>query len=79
MIAKGRDYKVGRVHRLERQVLPDEQIRTIRRRYAAGESAAALSREFGYKPKYIFAIVSGERRQEAGGPITRRRGHYRRR
>jgi DNA-directed RNA polymerase subunit RPC12/RpoP len=77
MIAKGRDYKVGIVNRLQRQVLSDDQVREIRERYAAGASAKKLSSEFGYGPKYIYAIVSGERRQEAGGLITRRRGHYR--
>ena len=77
MIAKGRDYKVGIIHRKDRQVLSDDQVRLVRERYAAGESTPVLAEAFGYRPKYIYAIVTGERRQEAGGPITRRRGHYR--
>lgn len=79
MIAKGRDYKVGVVNRLKRQVLSDSQVREIRGRYAAGEDAETLAGLYGYTKKYVHAIVSGERRQEAGGPITRRRGFYRRR
>lgn len=47
----------------------DDQVRTIRERRAAGVSAADLAAEYGASTSYIRALVRGDYRSAAGGPL----------
>ncbi len=42
----------------KRVVLSDEQRESIRTRYAAGERAVDLAREFGLKVRYTYCVIS---------------------
>ena len=52
-------------------VLADADVAEIRERRAAGERAADLSDEFGLSLRYVSALISGQRRPGAPGPIGR--------
>jgi len=51
------------------RMLPDETVRELRRRYAAGEDGTALAAEFSVPFQRVYRIVRGETRLGAGGPI----------
>ena len=50
-------------------MVSDANVREIRVRYAAGEAATALAREFGIPPQRAYAFIPGKTRMGAGGPI----------
>lgn len=50
-------------------MVPDEAVRAIRERYAAGEVGTALAEEFGIPMQRVYRFVHGETRMSAGGPI----------
>ena len=55
-------------HQGER-MLTDDQVRTVRERFAAGEGGTARAAEFGVPFQRVYRIVKGETRRGAGGPI----------
>jgi hypothetical protein len=55
-------------HQGER-MLSDEQVRSLRERYAAGEDGTALARAFGVPMQRVYKIIKGETRAGAGGPV----------
>lgn len=61
--------------------LSDADVRRIRERRAEGEALATIAHDFGVREQHISRLARGERRLEAGGPITlhdRRRDAWRR-
>ena len=50
-------------------MLPDESVREIRERYAAGESGTDLASEFKVPSARVYRFIRGETRLDAGGPI----------
>jgi len=50
-------------------MLPDEDVRAVRLRYAAGEDGTALAAEFNIPHQRAYRIIKGETRRTAGGPI----------
>ena len=50
-------------------MVSDANVREIRVRYAAGEAATALAREFGIPPQRAYAFIRGKTRMGASGPI----------
>lgn len=53
------------------RTIPDETIRAIRERYAAGKGTQReLAKEFQVSQAYISWIVNGHVRADAGGPVT---------
>lgn len=64
MARKGRaSRQYGEAHGLCK--LSDDQVREIRRRFAAGEAKRKLGREFGVRHSHIRAIVTGQQRRTA--------------
>lgn len=58
--------------------LSDEEVRTIRTRYAQKKATSVtLAAEYGVTAERIMRLVSGKTRRDAGGPITARPGHRR--
>jgi hypothetical protein len=53
-----------------RAVLTSEQVVAIRIRFAAGERAGDLAREFGVSRSQVLRIVRGQTWLDANGPIT---------
>lgn len=51
------------------RMLPDEAVRALRERYAAGEDGTALAAEFGIPFQRAYRFIRGETRRSAGGPI----------
>lgn len=62
----------NRMGRGMRQVLSDEDVVLIRKRYAVGGTSRTLAEEFGVTPGHIRNLVVGRFRPAAGGPFTRR-------
>lgn len=58
---KGRNAK-GERHGMAK--LSDEDVREIRRRSAAGDTAAALGARFGVHPPAISRVLTGQRRKD---------------
>lgn len=50
--------------------LTEQTVVQLRERYAAGESASDLGREFGVKQSTVFGVVNGKVWKDAQGPIT---------
>lgn len=49
--------------------LSDEQVRSLRERYAAGEDGTKLAAEFGIPFQTAYKLLHGKTRRDAGGPI----------
>jgi len=56
----------------------NEQVVTIRRRYASGASQLTLARDYRVTNGLISQIVRGLRYRDAGGPISTKRERYNR-
>lgn len=54
----------------------DEQITTMRVRYAHGASQMNLARDYGITNGLVSQIVRGLRYRSAGGPINKKRERY---
>lgn len=54
--------------------LTDRDVVEIRERYARGETSPRLAVEFNLYPSYVLKIVTGQRKQYLGGPITKKSG-----
>jgi hypothetical protein len=68
MASKGRA-PAQRGHSNGREKLSAEAVRAIRQRAAAGARHTDLAAEFQLRGQYIAALVYGQRRRRAGGPI----------
>lgn len=67
--------RVGERHTFAK--LTDEEVRTIRSRYASAEvTAKSLARAFGVSIQNVLAILRGTSRKTAGGPISTIRPIY---
>ena len=55
--------------------VPDDVIKLIRVRRAAGAAQQDLADQYGLSESYVSMVVRGQRRPEAGGPIEARRSH----
>ena len=62
--------------RARRGRFAEEQIVTMRTRYANGASQVNLARDYGITNGLVSQIVRGLRYARAGGPITTKRGRY---
>lgn len=62
--------RTGQLERLLGEVLTDVQVKELRERYAAGETAKALADEHGIEPRQACLMIQGHKRKEAGGPIV---------
>lgn len=51
------------------EMLTDEQVRTMRERYAAGEHGTVLAVAYQIPVASAYRLIRGERRPDAGGPI----------
>lgn len=69
-LARGR-WRLGEKHPFAR--LTEEDVVSIRTRYAAGEEVKSLSGEYRIANSTLRGIVLGFKWKTAGGPITRRR------
>lgn len=49
--------------------MTDEQVRTLRERYAAGEDGTKLAAAYGIPFQRVYKLLRGETRLSAGGPI----------
>ncbi len=49
--------------------LTDDQVRTLRERYAAGEDGTKLASDFGIPSQRVYKLLHGNTRRNAGGPI----------
>lgn len=49
--------------------LTDDQVRTLRERYAAGEDGTTLAGDYGVPFQRVYKLLRGETRRAAGGPI----------
>lgn len=56
-------------------ILTADKVVEIRHRYAAGETAPSLAKEFSVKRNTIYGIVKGTNWQHVGGPRTKNRRH----
>lgn len=68
MASKGRS-AAQRGHDNGRTRIPDNVVRTVRERAAAGERHLDIAESVGIGPQYVTALVYGHRRRRAGGPI----------
>lgn len=52
--------------------LKELDVVKIRQRFANGESAPEIAKDFDVYPSYVLKIVTGQRKKNMGGPITKR-------
>ncbi len=52
--------------------LTESDVVRIRERFAGGESAPGIAKDFDVYPSYVVKIVTGQRKRDMGGPITKR-------
>lgn len=50
-------------------MIPDNAVRILRERYAAGDDGTALAVEFGISFQSVYKMLRGKVRRSAGGPI----------
>lgn len=64
--------KLARGERHPNSRLTAETVRSIRQRFAAGETKSALARAYGLAISHLTSIVTGTLWKDAGGPIAER-------
>jgi hypothetical protein len=58
--------------------VPNEVVRLIRERYAAGAAQSDVATAYGVSQAFVCNVVNGRTRREAGGPIKTVRSYHRR-
>lgn len=57
--------------------LTDAQVRDVRLKWAKGQNGKTLAEAYACAPQTISMLVIGQRRRDAGGPISEPDGPYR--